>query len=72
MSDNNSNSSCGGSCLNLALFIVVILLVFTYCDRNDDKGLIDSSIEQVHHWYEHADSVWNGNDTANTNEQNGR
>ena len=62
MSDNNSNSSCGGSCLNLALFFVIISLVFTWCDRKDGKGFIDSSIEQVHHLYAHADSVWN-NDT---------
>lgn len=68
MSDNNSNSSCGCSCLGLVLLIVIISLVCTWCDRNDDKGLIDSSIEQVHHWYEHADSVWNGNDTTNTDE----
>ena len=72
MSDNNSNSSCGCSCLELVLFIVIISLICTWCGRKDDKGLIDSSIEQVHHWYEHADSVWNGNDTAQNNEQNGR
>lgn len=72
MSDSNSKSSCGCSCLELVLLIVVISLICTWCSRKDDKGFIDSSIEQVHHWYEHADSVWNGNDTAQNNEQNGR
>lgn len=57
MSDNNSNSSCGCSCLELVLLIVIISLICTWCSRNDDKGFIDSSIEQVHHWYKHADSV---------------
>ena len=72
MSDNNSKSSYGCSCLELVLFIVIISLICTWYSRKDDKGFIDSSIEQVHHWYEHADSVWNGNDTAQNNEQNGR
>lgn len=49
MSDNNSNSSCGCSCLELVLLIVVISLICTWCSRKDDKGFIDSSIEQVHH-----------------------
>lgn len=56
----------------MVLFIVIISLICTWCSRNDDKGFIDSSIEQVHHWYEHADSVWNWNDTAQNDEQNGR
>ena len=32
--------------------------------RNDGNDLIDSSIEQVHHWYAHADSVWTQSDTT--------
>lgn len=70
MSDNNSNTTCGCFCLELVLFIVVILLICTWCERNDGKDLIDSSIEQVHHWYEHADSVWNQNDTVRIVDKN--
>lgn len=41
---------------------MVLTLVATWLDRTDGKDFIDSSIEKVHGWYAHADSVWN-NDT---------
>ena len=69
MSKGNDESSAG--CFLRTLFLIIILsLMFTWCERNDGKDLIDSSIEQVHHWYSHADSVWNQNDTVRIVDKN--
>ena len=62
ISDNNESTA---GCFLRVLFLVIILsLLFTWCERSDGKGLIDSSIEQVHHWYAHADGVWTQSDTT--------
>jgi len=63
MSDNNSDGSCAGCCLRALFWFVVFSLVFVWCERTDGKDFIDSSIEQMHHWYAHADSVWTQSDT---------
>lgn len=58
------DESAAGCFLRTLFWIIILSLMFTWCERNDGKDLIDSSIEQVHHWYSHADSVWNQNDTT--------
>ena len=70
MSDNSSNGSCAGCCLRILFWVIVFSLIFVWCERKDGKDFIDSSIEQVHHWYEHADSVWNQNDTVRIVDKN--
>lgn len=60
----DDDKSCVGCCLSILFWFVVISLLFAWCERTDGKDFIDSSIEQVHHWYTHADSVWAQNDTV--------
>lgn len=62
MSKGN-NESFTGCCLRFLFWAVVLSLLFVWCRRTDDKSFIDSSIEQVHNWYNHADSVCNEKDT---------
>lgn len=58
----NDDGCALGFLLRAFLWIMVLALVATWLDRTDGKDFIDSSIEEVHGWYAHADSVWN-NDT---------
>lgn len=50
--------------MRILFWVIVSSLIFVWCERKDGKDFIDSSIEQVHHWYSHADSVWTQNDTT--------
>lgn len=60
MSKRNSSGSDTFGCV---IWMVLILLLASYCGRRDkDKSFIDNSIEQVHEWTNHADSVWKGGD----------
>ena len=61
---NENDETCVGCLLRVLFWFVVCSLIFVWCNRTDDKDFIDSSVEQVHHWYTHADSVWNQDDTA--------
>lgn len=57
---SKDNSSGTGMC-GCVIWIVLILLIASYCSRqNKDNSFIDNSIEQVHKLTNHVDSVWKG------------
>ena len=61
MSNDKSSSSCGCGGFGLVMWIVCICLIVSYCNRqNKNNSFIDNSIETVHQWKNHADSVWRG------------
>lgn len=63
MSNNNRSSSSGFGFLGCLIEIIIICLLVSYCSRQEkDKSFIDNSIEQVHKWTNHADSVWEGDE----------
>lgn len=57
MSEKNKNESFSGcGCL---ILIIVIILLCQYCSREDeDKTIIQTTIDYVHEQYMYADSIF--------------
>ena len=58
---SKDNSSCLTDIIEIAVVVIIIMLIVSYCNRADsNKSLLDHTIEEVHAVKNHVDSVWNG------------